>query len=222
MLRAAVAASVTGIASMLSDMAQRDDPLAPKSPCSRHGPSGSFSCSCTAGPLPSTRSTKPYLDANDASPCPSNSAHLRSQNRRPDEVAVEFKNCGKAGCPSATCCEIREHADDLCVVRSMVGEGVDHGAALLQTFTGPSLHRPSMGSWVLYGLGSQNRNLPGYITIKRRCRMAARKTGRRISAGIGAGTAIGNAGMQVSEIQRTHRVSGQPGSHARASSYELD
>src|SRR4029450_5482302 len=62
---------------------------------------------------------------------------------------------------------VRECVDDLCVVRSMVGEGVDHGAALLQTFTGSSTFvRPSMGAWTLYGLGTENQNLPGFITIK--------------------------------------------------------
>src|SRR5207245_9011454 len=58
-------------------------------------------------------------------------------------------------------------ADDLCVVRSMVGDGVDHGAAMLQLHTGVfSFKRPSMGSWVLYGLGTENQNLPGFVTIK--------------------------------------------------------
>src|SRR6202043_148006 len=70
-----------------------------------------------------------------------------------------FKQYGQSGIPVS---DLFPHvggcADDLCVVRSMVGEGVDHGAALLQTFTGSSTFtRPSMGSWVLYGLGSENR-----------------------------------------------------------------
>ena len=64
-----------------------------------------------------------------------------------------FKHAGQSGIPiSDLWPHVRECADDLCVVRSMVGEGVDHGAALLQSFTGSSTFtRPSMGSWVLYG-----------------------------------------------------------------------
>ena len=59
----------------------------------------------------------------------------------------EFKPGGKSGIPvSDLFPHVRECVDDLCVIRSMVGEGVDHGAALLQTFTGTSTFiRPSMG-----------------------------------------------------------------------------
>ena len=57
--------------------------------------------------------------------------------------------------------------DDLCMIRSMVGEGVDHDAAMQQLFTGTfSFARPSMGSWALYGLGTEYQNLPGFISIK--------------------------------------------------------
>src|SRR6185503_18907667 len=78
----------------------------------------------------------------------------------------EFRPGGKSGIPVSDLFPyVRECADDLCVIRSMVGEGVDHGAALLQTFTGSSTFvRPSMGSWVVYGLGTENQNLPGFIT----------------------------------------------------------
>ena len=49
----------------------------------------------------------------------------------------------------------------------MVADGLDHGGALLQMHTGTlTLTRPSMGSWMLYGLGTENQNLPGFITIR--------------------------------------------------------
>jgi len=61
---------------------------------------------------------------------------------------------------------VARHADDLCVIRSMHTEGVAHGPATLFLHTGAmNLVRPSMGSWVLYGLGSENRNLPGFVSI---------------------------------------------------------
>jgi hypothetical protein len=86
----------------------------------------------------------------------------------------------------------------------MVGEGVDHGAALLQTFTGTfTFTRPSMGSWVLYGLGTENRNLPGYITIKPALSHGGAKNwSSGFLPGSVQGTAIGHAGMQVAEIQK--------------------
>src|SRR5947199_6432624 len=85
----------------------------------------------------------------------------------------------------------------------MVGEGVDHGAALLQTFTGRSTFtRPSMGSWGLYGLGRENRDLPGFITIKPALSHGGSKNwASAFLPGTYQGTAIGNAGMKVDEIR---------------------
>ncbi|MBM4004955.1 MAG: DUF1501 domain-containing protein [Planctomycetes bacterium] len=57
-------------------------------------------------------------------------------------------------------------ADELCVVRSMVGELPLHGAQNLLLHTGRILGQgPSLGSWVSYGLGSENLNLPGYVLL---------------------------------------------------------
>lgn len=57
-------------------------------------------------------------------------------------------------------------ADDLCVVRSMVADNINHNGACLQMNTGEqSFSRPSLGSWLLYGLGSENQNLPGFVVL---------------------------------------------------------
>jgi hypothetical protein len=116
----------------------------------------------------------------------------------------QFKHYGQSGIPvSDLFANVATHADDLCVVRSMVGEGVDHGAALLQTFTGTSTFiRPSMGSWVLYGLGTENQDLPGFITIKPALSHGGSKNwASAFLPGAYQGTAIGNAGMKIDEIQ---------------------
>jgi hypothetical protein len=57
--------------------------------------------------------------------------------------------------------------DELCVIRSMNGSNqVSHGPALLALHTGDAVFaRPSVGAWVLYGLGSENRDLPGFIAL---------------------------------------------------------
>ncbi len=56
--------------------------------------------------------------------------------------------------------------DDLCVINGMHGSNSRHGGALLELHTGSDTFvRPSMGSWITYGLGSENQDLPGYITI---------------------------------------------------------
>ena len=160
-----------GLQSMLSDMAQAaDDPLAPKSPMFPARAKRVIFLFMHGGPSSiDTFDPKPYLDANDGKPLPiKQPLTFAAKTGGLMKSPWKFKNCGQSGMPiSDLLPNIREHADDLCVVRSMVGEGVDHGAALLQTFTGTfTFTRPSMGSWMLYGLGSQNRNLLGYISIK--------------------------------------------------------
>jgi len=56
--------------------------------------------------------------------------------------------------------------DDMCFLHSCHGTAPDHGAAVLKMNTGTEAFiRPSMGSWLLYGLGSENQNLPGFITL---------------------------------------------------------
>jgi len=56
--------------------------------------------------------------------------------------------------------------DDLCVIRSMVADNINHNGACLQMNTGEqAFSRPSLGSWLTYGLGSENRDLPGFIVI---------------------------------------------------------
>jgi hypothetical protein len=59
-----------------------------------------------------------------------------------------------------------QHADDLCVIRSMKADVPNHEPSLLLMNCGEArLPRPSMGSWVTYGLGTENQNLPGFIAM---------------------------------------------------------
>jgi len=59
-----------------------------------------------------------------------------------------------------------EVADDLCMLKSMNTDQFNHTPAELLLFTGsPRSGRPSMGSWVTYGLGSENQNLPGFVVL---------------------------------------------------------
>lgn len=62
--------------------------------------------------------------------------------------------------------EISKHADRLCVIRSMHGDSVNHPQSVYQMNTGSVLMgRPSVGSWVAYGLGSENEDLPAFIVL---------------------------------------------------------
>ena len=63
--------------------------------------------------------------------------------------------------------QIGSRIDDICVIRSMNGgDQVSHGPALLNLNTGSGVFaRPSLGAWTLYGLGSENQNLPGFVSL---------------------------------------------------------
>ena len=79
----------------------------------------------------------------------------------------KFRPTGKSGIPMS---ELWQHlpdvADELCMVHSLCDQNVAHGGACMKLSTGSdSLLRPSMGSWVSYGLGTENQNLPSFITI---------------------------------------------------------
>src|SRR6185295_10109817 len=96
-------------------------------------------------------------------------------SKRSDSVASrvwlgspwEFRQRGKSGLwVSDLLPHIAELADELCVVRSMVGEVPLHGQQNLLLHTGRILGQaPSLGAWVSYGLGTENRNLPGYVVL---------------------------------------------------------
>ena len=61
---------------------------------------------------------------------------------------------------------VAKHADDLCVIRSMFSDVPSHELALMMMNTGNlTLPRPSVGSWVLYGLGTENQSLPGFVVM---------------------------------------------------------
>ena len=78
-----------------------------------------------------------------------------------------FKKHGKSGMDiSSALPHLAGCADDLAVIRSMYGEHANHEPALFLLHTGRTIaSRPSMGSWVAYGLGSENQNLPAYVVL---------------------------------------------------------
>jgi hypothetical protein len=78
-----------------------------------------------------------------------------------------FKQHGESGTwVSELFPHLAQVVDDLCVIRSMHCTNPRHGGAVLEWHTGSDTFvRPSMGSWITYGLGNENDNLPAYITI---------------------------------------------------------
>ncbi|MBX3442293.1 MAG: DUF1501 domain-containing protein [Planctomyces sp.] len=78
-----------------------------------------------------------------------------------------FRPRGESGLPiSDFLPHIARHADELCVLRSCHGDSVNHPQSVYQMNTGSILMgRPSLGSWVAYGLGSENENLPAFLVL---------------------------------------------------------
>jgi hypothetical protein len=94
---------------------------------------------------------------------------LRTERATAGVLATPFtyQPRGKSGLPvSELLPQLGECADDLCILRSMHTDNPNHGPALYQMNNGTiTPKRPSMGSWFLYGLGSENENLPGYVVL---------------------------------------------------------
>jgi hypothetical protein len=81
---------------------------------------------------------------------------------------LEFRKCGQSGIEvSETLPNLGRIIDDCCVIRSMRTDVPNHEPALIQMHTGNVQPiRPSLGSWLLYGLGTENQNLPGYVVLR--------------------------------------------------------
>ena len=88
-------------------------------------------------------------------------------NHRVMKPLWKFKKYGESGkMVSELFPHIANHVDDLCFLKGMHTNGIAHGPSTLFLHTGNiNLIRPSMGSWVNYGLGTENENLPGFVSI---------------------------------------------------------
>jgi hypothetical protein len=116
----------------------------------------------------------------------------------------EFKQHGESGrWGSDLFPHINRHVDDLCFIHSMHTNGVAHGPATLFLHSGTTnFIRPSMGSWVLYGLGSENENLPGFVTISPSLGNGGpRNYGNAFLPAIYQGTPLGRSGLPATEAR---------------------
>ncbi len=186
-----------------------DNPIAPKQPHFAPTAKNVIFLFMHGGPSHiDTFDPKPRLKVDEGKPMPIK----REVSFTPEEKVgglmaspFEFKQYGESGTPvSSLFPNIGGCVDDLCVVRSMVGDAVDHGGAMLQLHTGAfTFTRPSMGSWVLYGLGSENQNLPGFVTIKPTLWHGGGKNwSSAFLPSAYQGTPIGYAPMNVDDIKK--------------------
>lgn len=138
-----------------------DKPLSPKQPhFTPRAKRVIFLCMSGGPSHVDTFDYKPRLITDDGKP-----------GSRPGSVwlapKAEFKQRGKSGLwISDFFPNVAQHADDLALIRSMQTEVPAHPQAFLRMHTGSSQFvRPSLGAWATYGLGTENENLPGFITI---------------------------------------------------------
>jgi hypothetical protein len=94
-------------------------------------------------------------------------AQLQNTELKARGPFCEFKKCGESGQEiSELFPHISEIADDICIVRSMHTEQINHDPAHAFMNTGTQIKgRPSMGSWLLYGLGAETEELPGFVVL---------------------------------------------------------
>ncbi len=173
--RSAVGFGYLALASMLTEEAAAENaarpgnPLAPRPP---HFPARAkrvIFLFMKGGPSHlDTFDPKPLLERDHGKPLPF--AKPRVQFARTGTILRspwKFQKHGQSGIEVS---ELFPHlagcVDDLCFIHSLHGTNPAHGGAVLKLHTGSdNFVRPSMGSWITYGLGTENRDLPGFITI---------------------------------------------------------
>jgi len=113
---------------------------------------------------------KPALEKYAGQELPPSFKFTNSGNRKKGFLTPAwrpFRPGGKSGLPvSDYFPRVREHADKLAVIRSCHTDSHAHGSALVAMNTGSTLiGRPSLGSWCVYGLGTENQSLPAYVVV---------------------------------------------------------
>jgi uncharacterized protein (DUF1501 family) len=156
---------------------------------------------------------KPDLARFDGSKMPFDDARTRANTgqgesqHRVMKSPWKFAQYGQSGrWVSDLFPETARHVDDLCLIHGLHTEGVAHGPATLFLHCGSTnFVRPSMGSWVLYGLGSENNNVPGFVSIGPSAgNGGARNFGSAFLPAMYQGTPIGQAGGPVSDLTIRH------------------
>ncbi|MFO0820221.1 MAG: DUF1501 domain-containing protein [Pirellulales bacterium] len=145
------------------------DPLAPKSP---HFPARAkriIFLFMSGGPSQvDTFDRKPLLDRDDGKPLPFNKPRVQfNSTGNLLKSPWNFRQYGESGSwVSELFPHLAQRVDDLCFIHSIHGSNPAHGGAVMKIHTGSdNFVRPSIGSWVSYGLGTENSDLPAFVTI---------------------------------------------------------
>src|SRR5438552_7223809 len=150
------------LAGMLGAQERRSNPLAPRQPHFPVKAKRIIFCFMEGAMSPmDTFEYKPQLQRNDQRIAPGGATLTASKFR--------FARHGQTGTwVSNLFPHVARHVDKFCFIRGLHTDTPAHPQAVIQLHTGTALAqltRPSMGAWLLYGLGTENQDLPGYITI---------------------------------------------------------
>jgi hypothetical protein len=149
------------------------DPLAPKTPPLPATAKSVISLFMQGGPSHiDTFDPKPLLAKLHGQHPPASFGNEDFQNGKFRESVILgskriFKHYGRSGLEISDLFPyVAQHADDLAIIRSCYHEGFTHSQAQFLINNGwPRIGRPSLGSWILYGLGTENQNLPGFVVL---------------------------------------------------------
>jgi hypothetical protein len=171
--RSAVGFGSLALASMFAGKspthASIDNPLSPRLPEFAARAKRIIFLLMSGGPSQvDTFDPKPLLTRDDGKPLPF--AKPRVQFNTTSSLLKspwKFRQYGESGLwASELFPRIAERVDDLCMIHSVYGTNPAHGGAMMKLHTGSdNFVRPSIGSWVSYGLGTENSNLPAFVTI---------------------------------------------------------
>lgn len=167
--RHAVGAPLPGPASPANPLPS--GPLAPKAPHHRTPVRSVIFLTMNGGPSQvDTFDFKPELQRRAGQPLPEGKTFINSGGRKVGFLTPAFRPFRPGGRSGLMISDyfpkVREHADKLAVIRSCHTDSHAHGSALVAMNTGKTfIGRPSLGSWTVYGLGTENQDLPGYVVI---------------------------------------------------------
>jgi len=156
------------LASMLDSSAAVADPLGVKRPHYPAKVKRVIHLFMNGGPSQvDTFDPKPMLDKYDGNKLPTGNLRTERSTGAAMRSPFKFKKYGKVGLDvSEIFRNVGECADDLCVIRSMHTNVPNHEPSLMLMNCGDLImSRPSVGSWLLYGLGTENQNMPGFIVL---------------------------------------------------------
>ncbi len=192
----------SALSSLAAGESPTDSPLSSKAP---HFPARAkrviFLCMAGAPSHVDTFDYKPELSSADGK---SSSRPGRIPGAKLMGSPWKFQNHGESGLwISELFPEVAAHADKLCVLRSLHTDLPAHPEACLMLHTGSSQFiRPSLGAWTIYGLGSENRDLPGFIALKPTGRNGgAQNYGSAFLPSACQATRIGREGQPVAQAQ---------------------